>query len=189
MLDAYEAANEEKSIVGRRWAIEHSFIPRADQIPRIKKLGLQLSTQDHLYLAAPSLKKYWGEKRAAWVTPLRFYIDNGVPVSAGTDSPVVPYNPLWVIYHFVTRDTISDGVYGKDQRITRQEALRLSTINNAYLMFEENTKGSLEPGKIADLVVLSDDILTCPEKQIRDMTVLMTMVDGKIVFQSKDFHL
>jgi hypothetical protein len=188
VLDAYEAANQEKSIVDRRWAIEHGFIPQPEMIPRIKRLGVQVSAQDHLYLAAPSLKKYWGEKRAAWVTPLRFYLDNGVKVSAGTDSPVIPYPPLWTIYHFVTRDTISDGVYGQDQRITRQEALRLSTINVAYLTFEENIKGSLEPGKLADLVVLSDDIMTCPEKRIRDMTVLMTMVNGGIVYQHKDFH-
>ncbi len=188
VLDAYESANNEKSIVDRRWSIEHGFIPREDQIPRIKRLGLLLSAQDHLYLAAPSMKKYWGEKRAAWVTPMRFYLDNGVNVSAGTDSAVIPYPPLWTIYHFVTRNTISDGVYGKGQRITRQEALRLSTINNAYLTFEEKTKGSLEAGKLADLVVLSDDIMTCPEARIRDMTVLLTMVNGKIVFQHKDFR-
>ena len=188
VLNAYEAASQQQSIAGHRWTIEHAQIPRPDQIPRIKRLGLIVSAQDHLYLAAPSVKKYWGEKRAAWVTPLRFYLDNGVKVSAGTDSPVIPYQPLWVIYHFVTRNTISDGVYGSDQRISRQEALRLSTINNASLTFEENTKGSLEPGKFADLVVLSDDIMTCPEEKIKDLTVLMTMVNGKIVYQNKDFH-
>jgi predicted amidohydrolase YtcJ len=188
VLDAYEAANQEKSIVDRRWTIEHGQLPRADHLPRIRRLGLVISAQDHLYLAAPSLKKYWGEKRAAWLTPLRFYLDNGIKVSSGTDASVIPYPPLWTIYHFVTRNTISDGVYGKDQRITRQEALRLATINNAYLTFEEDSKGSLESGKLADLVVLSDDILTCPEEKIKDLTVLMTMVNGKMVYQHKDFH-
>ncbi len=86
-----------------------------------------------------------------------------------------------------TRQTISDGVYAAEQRITRQEALRLFTINNAYLTFEENVKGSLEPGKLADLVVLSDDIMTCPVDKILDLTVLMTMVNGKVVFQHKEF--
>jgi len=100
---------------------------------------------------------------------------------------VIPYPPLWVIYHFVTRDTISGGIYGREQRISREEALRLSTINNAYLNFQENLKGSLEAGKVADLVVLSDDIMTCPEERIRDMSVLLTMVGGKIVHQHKDF--
>ena len=187
VLDAYEAANREKSILDRRWTIEHGQLPRPDHFPRIKSLGVLVSAQNHLYLAAPSVKRYWGEKRAYWLTPLRAYLDNGVRVSSGTDAAVIPYPPLWTIYHFVTRNTISDGVYGKEQRISREEALRLSTINNAYLMFEENRKGSLEPGKLADLVVLSDDILTCPEERIRDITVLMTMVGGKIVYRHKDF--
>jgi cytosine/adenosine deaminase-related metal-dependent hydrolase len=65
---------------------------------------------------------------------------------------VIPYNPFWAMYHFITRDTISDGVYGANQRITREEALRMYTINNARLTFEESIKGSLEPGKLADLV-------------------------------------
>lgn len=187
VLAAYEAANKEKSIAGRRWTIEHGFIPRPEQFARINRLGVVVSAQDHLYLAGPSLKKYWGEQRANWVTPMRAYLDNKVAVSAGTDSPVVPFSPLAVIYHFVTRDTISGGVFGADQRITREEALRLSTINNAYLNFEEASKGSLEPGKFADLVVLSGDILTCPEREIADLRVLMTMVDGKVVFQREGF--
>lgn len=187
VLAAYEAADKEKPIAGRRWTIEHGFIPRHEQFARINRLGVLVSAQDHLYLAGPSLKKYWGEKRANWVTPVRAYLDNKVAVSAGTDSPVVPFSPLWVIYHFVTRDTISGGVMGAGQRITREEALRLSTINNAYLNFEEDSKGSLEPGKFADLVILSADILTCPEREIANLKVLMTMVNGKIVFQREDF--
>jgi predicted amidohydrolase YtcJ len=190
VLRAYDAADKVKPIKGRRWSIEHAFVPRADHFPILNRLDVMISAQDHLYLAGPSLKKYWGEQRANWVTPMRAYLDrldNKRAVSAGTDAAVVPYPPLWVIYHFVTRDTISGGVYGSEQRIRREEALRLSTINNAYLNFEENMKGSLESGKVADLVVLSDDIMTCPEERIRDMSVLMTMVGGKIVYQHKDF--
>ena len=98
---------------------------------------------------------------------------------------VVPYPPLWVIYHFVTRDTISGGVLGRDQRITRREALQLETINNAYLTFEERIKGSIEPGKFADLVVLPEDILTCPDKHIEQMQVDMTIVGGDIVYRRR----
>lgn len=183
VLEAYEKANEDRSIVGRRWTIEHGFIPRDDQFPRIKRLGLHLSAQDHLYLAAPSLVKYWGKERAEWVTPLRAYLDAGIPVSLGTDTPVVPYPPLWALYHFVTRDTISAGVMGADQKITREEALRAMCIGGAELTFEEDVKGSLEPGKLADLVVLPEDILTCEPKHIRDMRVALTMVGGKIVYR------
>src|SRR5262249_37081207 len=159
VLAAYEAADADRSIVGKRWSIEHGFIPQADQFPRMKALDLVISAQDHLYLAAPSLVKYWGPTRAAWTTPMRAYLDRGFVVAGGTDWAVVPYPPLWVIYHFVTRNTISGGTVGPDQRITRREALRVATINNAYLTFEERTKGSIEPGKLADLVVLPEDIL------------------------------
>ena len=94
----------------------------------------------------------------------------------------MPYPPLWVIYHFVTRDTVSGGVLGADQKISRADALRLETINNAFLTFEERLKGSIEVGKLADLVVLPEDILTCPDKHIEQMRVVMTMVGGAIVY-------
>ena len=149
----------------------------------MKALGLVISAQDHLYLAGPSLVKYWGTARAAWTTPVRAYLDRGFTVAGGTDSPVVPYPPLWVFYHFVTRDTISGGVLGADQKVSRTEALRVMTINNAYLTFEERVKGSIEPGKLADLVVLPEDILTCPEKHLERMQVELTMVGGKVVYR------
>lgn len=187
VLAAYEAANAEKSIAGRRWTIEHGFVPRPDQFPRMKKLEIAIAAQNHLYLAGPSLVKMWGQKRAAWVTPVRAYLDAGIPVSGGTDSSVVPYPPLWVFYHFVTRDTITGGVLGSDQRITRQEALKLLTVNNAWLTFEEKTKGSIEAGKVADLVVLPEDIMTVEPKRIEAMQVLMTMVGGKIVHQQPGY--
>jgi len=187
VLAGYEAANADRSIVGKRWAIEHGFLPQEEQFARMRMLGLVVTVQNHLYLAGPSLVRYWGPRRAAWVTPVRAYLDHGIPVAAGTDASVVPYPPLWTIYHFVTRDTITGGVLGADQKITRQEALRLSTIDNAYLTFEENTKGSIEPGKLADFVVLAEDILTVPDKRIEKMKVLMTFVGGKMVYVDDAF--
>jgi predicted amidohydrolase YtcJ len=181
VLDAYERAHAQKPVTDRRWSIEHAFIGRRDHLPRIKALGLGLAIQDHLYLAGPSLVRYWGAARAALTTPARMYLDAGLPVSSGTDAPVVPYPPLWTLYHFVTRDTISGGVLGPEQRVTRAEALRMATRGNAWLMMEEADKGSIETGKLADLVVLSDDPLTCPEPRLRDTTVLMTIVGGRIV--------
>jgi len=180
VLNAYEKANADQSIVSRRWSIEHAFIGRPDHLPRMKALGIAISAQNHLYLAGPSLVKYWGAARAGITTPVKMYLDAGLPVSAGTDAPVVPYPPLWTLYHFVTRDTITGGVLGVDQRVTRQQALRMATINNAWLNMEERTKGSIEPGKFADLVILNEDPLTCPEPRLRDAKVLMTMVGGKV---------
>ena len=182
VLDAYEAADKERSIKDKRWTIEHLFIGRPEHYPRIRALGVVVSAQDHLYLAAPSMAKYWGRERAEQVTPVRTFLDERLLVAAGTDSPVIPYNPFWSMYHFITRDTISDGVYGANQRITREEALRLYTINNARLTFEENIKGSIEAGKLADLVILSADFLTVPEREIQSIKPVATMVGGKFVF-------
>jgi predicted amidohydrolase YtcJ len=147
----------------------------------MKALGVAISAQSPLYLAGPSLVAYWGPTRAGITTPVKMYLDANLPVSSGTDAPVVPYPPLWTLYHFVTRDTITGGVLGADQRVSRQQALRMATINNAWLTMEERLKGSLEPGKFADLVILSEDPLTCPEAQLRDAQILMTMVGGKVV--------
>jgi predicted amidohydrolase YtcJ len=181
VLNAYEKANADRSIVGRRWSIEHAFIGRPDQLPRMKALAVAIAAQNHLYLAGPSLVKYWGAERAGVTTPVKMYLDAQLPVSSGTDAPVVPYPPLWTLYHFITRDTITGGVLGADQRVSREQALRMATINNAWLNMEERTKGSIETGKFADLVILSEDPLTCAEPRLRDATVLMTMVGGKVV--------
>jgi predicted amidohydrolase YtcJ len=185
VLDAYERAHADKPITTQRWSIEHAFIGRPDHLPRLKALGVAMAIQDHLYLAGPSLVRYWGPARAGRTTPVRMYLDAGLPVSSGTDAPVVPYPPLWTIYHFVTRDTIAGGVLGADQRVTPEEALRMATIGNAWLMMEEREKGSIEVGKLADLVVLSDDPLTAPAPRVRDATVLMTLVGGTIVHDSR----
>jgi hypothetical protein len=187
VLAGYEAANAEKSIVGRRWGIEHGFIPRAEHFPRMKTLELFVSAQHHLYLAGPSLVKYWGRQRAAWTTPVKAYLEARIPISGGSDSPVVPYPPLSVIHHFVTRDTITGGVLGADQRISRAEALRLVTRNHWYLTFEEDTKGDIRPGHYADMVVLAEDILTVPAERIGQTRVLMTMVGGTTVYRHPDF--
>ena len=119
-------------------------------ICRDQSARLALAVQNHLYLAGPSLVSYWGPARAGLTTPVRPYLDAGLPVSSGTDAPVVPYPPLWTLYHFVTRDTISGGVLGADQRVTRAEALRMATTGNAWLTMEEDEKGSIEAGKLAD---------------------------------------
>jgi predicted amidohydrolase YtcJ len=188
VLTGYEAASAERSIVGKRWGVEHAFIGRRDHLPRMKNLGLFLSLQDHLYLAGPSLVKYWGRPRAFLTTPVKMYLEAGLPVSGGTDSSVVPYSPLWVIYHFVTRETISGGPMGLDQKVSREDALRMVTRNHWYLTFEENTKGIIAPGRFADMVVLPEDIMTVQAKRIEQMRVMMTMVGGKVVYRDADFR-
>lgn len=183
VLDAYEVANEASSIEGQRWVIEHGFIPREDQFPRMRALGLVVSAQNHLYLAAPSLVEYWGADRAGWTTPLRAYIDADIPTSLGTDSPVVPYDPWWVLHHFTTRGTISAGTIGEDQRVTREEALRAATEQYAYLTFSEDRRGTLAPGKLADLIVTTESYMECADPCLESMEVDLTVVGGRIVWE------
>src|SRR5262245_44070408 len=189
VLAAYEAANAERPIAGRRWAIEHAFVSRPDQIERLKRLDVALSVQDHLYLAAPSLKKYLGIERASQITPVKTYLDAGFLVVGGTDSPVVPFNPFWAFYHFLTRNTVSDGVYGENERVrSRADLLRMITINYARLTGEADNKGSIEVGKLADFAVLSDDLLTMPDRSIPQMRALATYVGGKEVYRDPAYQ-
>ena len=94
----------------------------------------------------------------------------------------MPFPPLQVFAYFVTRTTMHGTVLGAEHAVARQEALRMATWNNAYLTFEEEIKGSIEPGKLADFVVLSDDLLTVPDDQLGEIAVLMTVVGGEVVF-------
>jgi predicted amidohydrolase YtcJ len=189
VLDAYAAADKDASIKGKRWSVEHAFVSRPEQVARLKELDVAVSAQDHLYLAAPVLKKYWGWETASEVTPVKTYLDAGLLVAGGTDSPVVPFNPFWNLYHMASRDTISDGVYGADQKIaSRPLLLRLVTINYAKLIGEEKTRGSIEPGKLADFAVLTDDFLTAKPETIRDMKALSTWVGGREVYRAEGYE-
>jgi predicted amidohydrolase YtcJ len=188
VLDAYAAADKDSSIKGKRWSVEHAFVSRPEQVARLKKLDVAVSAQDHLYLAAPVLKKYWGWATASEVTPVKTYLDAGLLVAGGTDSPVIPFNPFWNLYHMASRDTISDGVYGADQRIvSRPLLLRLVTINYARLIGEDKTRGSIEPGKLADFAVLTDDFLTAKPAAVRDMKALSTWVGGREVYHAPGY--
>ena len=188
ILDTFEKINAEKSIIGKRWAIEHAFITRPEQIERMKKLGLVISAQSHLYLAGSSLVTFWGKDRAEQVAPVNAWLKAGIPVAGGTDNklPYVPEAPLTTFYHWVTRDTQSAGVLGPEEKISRKQALAIATKGGAYLTFEEKLKGTLEPGMLADMVVLSQDIMTVPDNRLMDTKVLATLVGGKFVYSADD---
>jgi predicted amidohydrolase YtcJ len=189
VLQGYEKANADKSITQQGWAIEHAFITRPEQFPRMKALNVRLSLQDHLYLAAPTLRNYWGATRAASVTPAKSYADAGFQISGGTDTPVVPFSPFASMYHFLTRDTISAGIYGPEQALqSREQVLRMFTTNYAQLTDETKIKGSIEPGKLADVVVLSADFMTIPDKQVQSLKALATYVGGKLVYHDPGFN-
>jgi hypothetical protein len=189
VLTAYELANKDGPFIGKRWAVEHAFIARPDLVKRMQDLKLMVSAQDHLYLAAPVMKRYWGWDLASEVTPLKTYLDAGLLVAGGTDSPVIPFNPFWELYHFATRDTISDGIYGNDQKVvSRTRLLRLVTINYALLIGEEDRLGSIEPGKLADFAVLTGDFLSVPVEAIPNMKALLTCVGGKEAYRDPGYR-
>jgi hypothetical protein len=189
VLTGYELANKDKSLIGKRWTIEHAFVVRPDLVKRMQDLKLMISAQDHLYLAAPVLKRYWGADLASEVTPLRTYLDAGLLVAGGTDSPVIPFNPFWELYHFASRDTISDGIYGDNQKVaSRAQLLRLVTINYAVMIGEEDHRGSIEPGKLADFAVLTDDFLSMPVEAILNMKALSTVVGGREVYRDPGYR-
>ena len=185
VLDAYEQADHSTPIADRRWTIEHGFIPAPDQFERMRRLGLTVTAQHHLYVAAPSLVDYWGTERAALTTPLGLYVDEAIPVSLGTDSPVIPHNPFAVLYHFATRGTISAGTMGAEYAVDRMAALRAMTTGYAYQVFAESERGTLAPGMAADLAVLSGDYLAVPDAEIPGLTALITVVNGRIVHDGR----
>jgi len=145
-----------------------------------------VTAQFHPYLFAETMIHYWGEERAARAVPLREWLDAGLLVGGGSDLVAGPANPFWMLHFWITRNTRQRGVLGPEQRISREEALRVMTTNNAYITFDENIKGSIEPGKLADLLILSDDLLDVPEDRIKDIRPLVTIVDGEVVYQSDD---
>lgn len=185
VLDAYEAANAERSIVDRRWVVEHIPMVQPDQMDRMKRLGVVVSAQFQPYRGYDGMVRAYGKDRADHIVPMRELLDKGLNVSTGSDFPSTPANPFVNIYFYVTRKTERGAVAGEAQKISRLEALRVSTLNNAYMTFEEKVKGSIEAGKLADFVVLNADILAVPEEQIKAIRPLATYVGGRKMFDGE----
>src|SRR2546428_4715524 len=169
---------------GRRWVVVHISILSPRDIERIVRMGLVLTshTNSNIYKEGHTWQARLPRERQRENTPLRDLIDAGVKVGLITDN--VPISLFWPIWESVARlSRVTNERIAPEQSITRAEALRCATLNGAYLTFDEDKKGSLEPGKLADLAVLSADPLTVPESAIRDITSDITMVGGKIVHQ------
>jgi predicted amidohydrolase YtcJ len=126
--------------------------------------------------------------KANTYVPLQSFVEKDIPFVIGTDN--MPYNPLHSLGAAVTRMDASTGeVISPKQRVTRESALKALTINAAYLSYEENKKGSIEVGKLADIAVLSEDFMGVPAKEIRDIKVLMTLLGGQVVYKSGSFKV
>ncbi len=185
-LDLYEKAL--KGSTTRRWRIEHAQHLHPDDIPRFARLGIIASMQTcHCVSDAPYVIQRLGKKRAregAYVW--RSLIDSGAVLCNGTDGPVEDVDPIANFYAAVTRQTKNGTPFFREQRMTREEALRSYTLDAAYAAFEEEIKGSLSPGKLADITVLSDDLLHVPEEEILQTKILMTIVGGEIRYRRQD---
>ena len=168
-----------------RWRIEHAQHVAPKDLPRFRELGVIASMQAvHATSDGPWIVKRLGERRArdqsyVW----RSLLDAGVVVANGSDVPVEPIDPIAGFGASVTRRMASGEAFYPEQRMTRQEALRSYTMAGAYAAFEEGEKGSLAPGKVADIVVLSRDLMTVPEEAIGETQIDLTIVAGRVVYR------
>lgn len=184
IVRSYLAAAEEVPIRDLRWVVMHLHNPTEGVFAQIRDGGILVTAQDQSVLLGANKVKWWGRPRAEWSTPLRRMIDEGLLVGGGTDAPILPVDPFICMWWMVTRKTLQGDCLGPDQAITPREALELYTINNAKIMGVETERGSIEPGKRADLAILSQDILSVDPDAIRETRALMTLLNGQTVFGS-----
>lgn len=186
-LDLYEAAFEEAGVDGHdlRWRVEHAQHLHPDDIGRFAELGVIPSMQAiHCTSDGPWVYQRLGAERAeAGAYMWRDLLDSGAVVNNGTDTPVEDVDPLPGFYASVTRIMPNGEAFFPDQAMTREEALASYTLNGAYSAFEEEVKGSITPGKYADITVLSRDIMTVPAQEILETEVLYTIVGGEVRYQ------
>ena len=194
LLDAYEFVDRETPIKDLRFCITHANFPSQHNLERCKRsASAPTCSRPGCGRTATRWKKCWAPSACAGSPPYKTWMEY-TTIGGGSDHMVKldsleatnPWNPWLAIWTTLERQTERGGVLTPDERLTREQAIRLYTINNAYLNREEKDKGSLEVGKLGDLIVIDRDILTCPTKEVRDVKVLFTIVGGKVVYEKKE---
>ena len=194
LVKTYETIDRDDfSVRDKRPCVTHCNFMSADVIDTMARIGVVADLQPvWLWLDGATLLKQFGEQRMQYFQPYRSLFEKQVIIGGGSDHmqkigslrSVNPYNPFLGMWIAMKRETRSGSkLIHPEQLITREQAIRLYTINNAWLSFEETQKGSIEPGKLADMIVLETDILTCPLDQVKDIRVHQTFVGGKLVYQ------
>lgn len=193
VLDAVEAIHaDHPDIATRRFSLIHAYFPAADSVARASRLGVCVDTQPSLYFKdSAAIAEIYGPAWADRFIGLGLWVRGGVRTAMAGDhmmgldpnTAMNAYNPFLMLQVAVTRRNREGDVYGPDQRISRIEALRCLTTGPAWLSFEETSRGSLETGKLADLVILDRDCLTCPEDELAKIKVIKTMLNGKFVYE------
>ncbi len=192
LFDVYSELSKEMPIRQTRPCITHANFMTADVVKRMPELGVVVDIQPAwLYLDSATLLKQFGDERLRWFQPLKSIFAAGGIAGGGSDHmqkigsfrSINPYNPFLAMATAVTRKARwLDSPLHAEEALTREQAIRFYTVNNAYLLFCEEKLGSLEPGKLADLIVLDRDLLTCPVDEIATTKVLKTYLNGRIVF-------
>jgi predicted amidohydrolase YtcJ len=183
-LNVFEEVNDKTPFAGLRWFFVHAETISDRNLERVRKLGGGIGIQDRMAFQGEHFMARYGEEMTSRSPPVARMIEMGIPVGGGSDATRVSrYDPWVVIYWLVTGKTVGGTqLYPSANRISRMEALRLVTANNAWFSNEEGKKGSIEVGKLADLAVLSLDYFAVPEEQIKDIESVLTVVGGKAVY-------
>jgi hypothetical protein len=189
ILDIYSEIEKAHGPRDRRWRIEHAQHMAAKDFERFAQLHVIASVQPyHAIDDGRWAEGRIGHDRASRTYAFRTFLDHGVRLALGTDWNVAPLNPLMTLYAATTRATLdgkNSGGWFPEQKLTIKEAIEAYTVGSAYAEFQENVKGSITPGKLADMVLLSDDVLNIDPVKIRDVRVLKTWVGGKLVYDAK----
>lgn len=190
ILSIFEQVEKENGTRDRRFRIEHAQHIRPQDIPRFARAKVIASMQPyHAIDDGRWAEKRIGKERAKTTYAFRSLLDSGATLAFGTDWTVAPLNPLLSIYGAVTRRTI-DGKnpsgWVPEQKISVEEAVRAYTVGSAYAEFQDTVKGTITPGKLADLVILSRDLFTIDPKEIENVKVLMTIIDGRVVYEARE---
>ena len=191
LLDAFEALDKEKPIRPTRSHVMHGSFMSEEAIARMKKMGIIADVQGGwLHFDVPALEQVFGYKNMRYFFPLQSYLKAGIVIAGGSDHmighdknrAVNAFNPFFNMWMSISRKTREGKLIYAEEKITREQALRMYTNGSAYLHFSEKTLGSLEAGKLADLVVIDRDFMTCPEDEIRRIEPLATVVEGKVIY-------
>jgi predicted amidohydrolase YtcJ len=183
-LRVYERVQRELPSRDPRFRLEHCTVVNDSLVARIKALGaIPLPFSTYVYYHGEKMKAY-GAERLNHMFALRSFIDAGIRPTQASDYPPGPFEPMMALQSEVTRTDSKGNVWGPQQKITLEEAIQVGTINGAYASYEENLKGSIEPGKLADLVVLGRDVFKEDPSNIINIPIERTMVDGKWVWES-----
>jgi len=188
-LNVYEEVNRDVPFAGLHWFFDHCETILDRNIERIKALGGGIAVQHRMAFQGEYFVDRYGAKQAERTPPIRRMLELGVPVGAGTDATrVASYNPFVALYWLITGKTVGGtALYPESNRLERMEALRLYTVGSSWFSSEEGKKGSIVPGQLADLAVLSSDYFSIPEEEIKRLESVLTIVGGKVVYAVKDF--